>query len=335
MNITISDIAKKAKVSRMTVSRVLNNSGPVAAKTAERVKSIMRELDYHPNLIARSLSSQKTMTLGVVIPRTEKLFLDNYIAQVLSGIADIAQENNYRIMLIPLNSSDGTSSNDYLRYVRSKLFDGLILLKAKINDPNLAALAQSDFPYILVNYRKFGDNYNFVDSENIKGAELAVEHLYQNGHRKIAFVAGSMNEVNARDRLKGYKNILKKHKLPLSEDYIIYGDFNRETAYEKSKKLLEMEDSPTAIFCSDDYMALGVIEQIKNHKLSVPKNISVVGFDNIEIGEFSKPALTTVKQPMYKIGKTASEALLALIKKTRKSPIRIMLKTQLIVRESA
>jgi DNA-binding LacI/PurR family transcriptional regulator len=333
LNITITDIANKAKVSRMTVSRVLNNSGPVAPETAEKIKSIMKELNYHPNLIARSLSSQKTMTLGVVIPKTEKLFLDNYIAQILSGVTDIAQENNYRIMLIPVNHSG--EEGDYLNYVRSKLFDGLILLKAKLNDPYLTKLAKSGFPYLMVNYRKFGDNYNFVDSENIKGAELAVEHLHSMGHKKIAFVAGSMDEVNGRDRLKGYKNILKKYKLPFKDDYVICGDFNKEIAYEESKKLLNLKDRPTAIFCSDDYMALGVIDQIKNYKLSVPKDIAVIGFDNIEIGEFSKPALTTVKQPMYEIGKTSSEALLALIKKTKKSPVRIMLKTELIIRESA
>ena len=334
MNITITDIANKANVSRMTVSRVLNNSGPVAQETAEKIKSIMKELNYHPNLIARSLSSQRTLTIGVIIPKTEKLFLDNYIAQILSGVTDIAQRSNYRIMLIPVNHSK-EEEGDYINFVRSKLFDGLILLKTKTNDPHLSELARSGFPYILVNYRKFGDNFNFVDSENIKGAELAVEHLANKGHKKIAFVAGSMDEVNARDRLKGYKNILKKYGLPFRDDYIIYGDFNKETAFENSKKLLELQDRPTAIFCSDDYMALGVIEQIKKYNLSVPKDIAVVGFDNIEIGGFSKPALTTIKQPMYEIGKTSSEALLALIKKTKKSPIRIMLKTELIIRESA
>ncbi len=334
MNVTIADIAKKAKVSRMTVSRVLNNNGPVAAETAERIKAIIKEMDYHPNLIARSLSSQRTMTIGVVIPKTEKLFLDNYIAQILSGIADVAQENDYRIILIPVTHSR-RDSNDYLRFVSSKLFDGLVLLKAKINDPHLPELARSGFPYIVVNYRKFGDNYNFVDSENVKGAELAVQHLYDKGHRKIACVAGSMDEVNARDRLKGYRNILRKHRLALKDEYIVFGEFNKEAAKEKSKNLLNLKQRPTAIFCSDDYMALGVIEQAKEYGFSVPEDIAIVGFDNIEIGEFSHPALTTVKQPMYQIGRTSSGALLGLIKKTKKNPVRIMLKTELIIRESA
>ncbi|OGU34595.1 MAG: hypothetical protein A2068_04030 [Ignavibacteria bacterium GWB2_35_6b] len=334
MNITIADIAEKAKVSRMTVSRVLSGNGYVARETAEKIKKIMKEMNYHPNLIARSLSSQKSQTIGVLIPKTEKLFLDNYIAQVLSGISDVAQERDYKIMMVPVNQYSETKGS-YLNFVRSKLFDGIILLKAKIDDPNLQELVESGFPNIVVNYRKNSDNFNFVDSENVKGAELALEYLYKNGNKKIAFVAGSMDETNARDRLQGYKNFLKKHELPYNEDYVINGEFNKETAYAESKKFLKLKNRPTAVFCSDDYMALGVIEQLKENGLSVPDDIAVMGFDNIEIGEFYRPALTTVKQPMYEIGKSSFEALLSLINNQKKSPIRIMLKTELIIRDSA
>ncbi|MGD8779765.1 MAG: LacI family DNA-binding transcriptional regulator [Ignavibacteria bacterium] len=334
MNVTIADIAEKAKVSRMTVSRVLSGNGYVAKATAEKIKRIMKELDYHPNLIARSLSSQKTKTIGVVIPKTEKLFLDNYIAQVLSGISDVAQEKDYKIMLVPVNQYDKTKGS-YLNFVRCKLFDGLILLKAKIDDPNLQELIESGFPSIVVNYKKYSDKFNFVDSENIKGAELALEYLYKKGHKKIAFVAGSMDETNARDRLQGYKNFLKKNKLSYNKDYIINGEFNKGTAYEESRKLVALKNKPTAVFCSDDYMALGVIEQFKENGLLVPDDIAVMGFDNIEIGELYKPALTTVKQPMYEIGKSSFEALLSLINNQKKSPIRIILKTELVIRDSA
>lgn len=330
---TISDIAKRAGVSTMTVSRVLNASGPVAEKTAQKVKSVMAELNYQPNLIARSLSSQKTMTFGVLIPKTEQLFLDNYIAQVLSGISDVAQENDYRIMLVPINHSS-SNGGCYLNYVRSKLFDGLILLKAKIDDPNLPKLAKTNFPFVLINYRKYSDNYNFVDSENVKGAELAMKHLVDKGHRKIAFVEGTMDETNSRDRLQGYKNSIEKFNLVDREDYIICGQFDRNIAYQRAAQLLDLDDKPTAIFCSDDYMALGVIERIKDYGLSVPKDIAVVGFDNIELSGFTKPSLTTITQPMYEIGRSAVEVLLDLITKKKEPPIRKMLKTELVVRDS-
>lgn len=334
MKININDIAKKANVSKMTVSRVLNNNGPVASKTRENVLKIMKELNYQPNLIARSLSSNKTMTIGVVIPKTEKLFLDNYIAQILSGITDIALENNYRIMLVPVKTIDG-DDGCYLNYARSKLFDGLILVKTKTDDKHLDKLADSDFPFVVVNYRKNNEKINYVDSENINGAEKAVDYLFNKGHKNIAFVMGSINETNAKDRLKGYKKSINKNKLEFNENYVIYGDFSKEKAFAETNKLLKLKNRPTAIFCSDDYMAIGVIEQIIENGLSIPNDIAVIGFDNIELGKYIRPALTTIAQPLYEIGKASAKVLLEIISKEAKPPVRKILKTELIIRESA
>jgi len=330
---TIYDIAKKANVSSMTVSRVINGSGPVAPKTAEKIKKIIEKYNYHPNLIARSLSSKKTYTVGVIIPKAEKLFLDNYIAQVLSGISDIAQHHNYRIMLIPLKK-DICDTECYVNLIKSKLFDGL-LIRTSEDDKSLPGLVESGFPFVIVSYRTKDKGINFVDSENIKGAELAVEYLIKKGHKKIAFIQGLMNETNAIDRYLGYKRRLKKHGIPFREEYVIPGDFARDVAYKNTANLLKLKDRPTAIFCSDDYMALGAIERIKSAGLSVPEDIAVIGFDNIEIAEFTKPSLTTVKQPMYDIGKVAFEVLMAIMSKKQSSPARIMLDTELIKRESA
>jgi DNA-binding LacI/PurR family transcriptional regulator len=333
MNITITDIAEKAKVSRMTVSRVLSGSGYVAKETAEKIKKIMKELDYHPNLVARSLSSQKTKTIGLIIPKTEKLFLDNYLSQVLSGISDISQEKDYKLMLLPVNRT-GPEKTSYLGFIRSRLFDGLIVLKAQIGDPSIKELVDSGFPSIIVNHRLYSDKLNFVDSENTKGTESALEYLYKKGHRKIAFFAGSLNETNAKDRLQGYKNFLKKHHLQYNSDYVFYGEFNKGIAFKEAEKIIKLKNKPTAIFCSDDYMALGVMDRLKENKINIPDDIAVMGFDNIEIGEFYRPALTTVKQSMFEIGKSSLEALLALINNQKKSPIRIMVKTQLVIRDS-
>jgi LacI family transcriptional regulator len=334
VSITIYDIARKAKVSSMTVSRVINGSGPVAPKTAERIKKIIEQHNYHPNLLARGLSSQRTKTIGVIIPKTEKLFLDNYIAQVLSGVSDIAQQNDYRILLLPISKSAG-GKECYVNLVKSKLFDGLVLLKASLNDHGLPSLAESGFPYVLVNYRATDKRYNFVDSENTIGAEIAMNYLFDKGHKNIAFVKGSMNETNAVDRYLGYKKQLKNFGIPYRDEYVIPGEFTQEMAYKNAAALLKLKDRPTAIFCSDDYMALGVIEKIKSVGLTVPGDIAVMGFDNIEIGEFTRPSLTTIKQPMYEIGRSAFEVLATLFTKKHNSPVSIMLKTLLIKRESA
>lgn len=333
MRTRILDIAKKAKVSSMTVSRVLNNSGPVAAETRDLINKIVKELNYQPDLVAKSLSSRKTMTLGVIVPRTEQLFFDNYVAQITSGIADAAYENGYRILLVPIDKSSEDDSI-YVNYTKRSLFDGMIILKAKSDDPYLNQLAESGFPFVLVNCNLKNDSYNYVDTENIKGTETAIEYLISKGHKKIAFVAGSEKETNASDRFVGYKNALKKHNIEFRKDYVINGQFEQRVAFEKSKALLELEDRPTAVFCSDDYMAFGVIDQIKSSGLSVPKDIAIIGFDNIEVSKFTKPSLTTIAQPMYKIGKSSVDVLMGLISKKYSPPVRKTLDTELIIRES-
>ncbi len=332
--VTIIDIAERANVSAMTVSRVLSGKGKVAVRTSEKIMHIMNELNYKPNLIARSLASRKTKTIGIMIPKGEQLFLDNYIAQVLSGISDVAQDEDYRITLVPIKDSD-LDTDCYTNYARSNLFDGMILLKTKMNNPDLPYLAESGFPFVLINYRLDSKKINYVDCENIKGVELAIDYLYNKNHRKIAFIAGPMDETNAVDRLKGYKKSLQKYDIPFDERYVLYGEWKKEVAYEKAADLLKLKDRPTAIFCSDDYMALGVIEQIKHHGLSIPKDIAVIGFDNIEIGEFSRPSLTTIEQPMYEIGRTSVQLLLDLISQKCTPPIRKTLGTKLVIRDSA
>lgn len=330
---TISDIADRAKVSKMTVSRVLSGKGPVAEKTAERIREIMEEMNYQPNLIARSLSSQKTMTIGVVIPKTEKLFLDNYIAQVLSGVTDVAQMRNYRIMLLPIDL-EKDKHGSYMNHARSKLIDGMILLKTKIDDPFLVELADSSFPFVLVNHKPEGGSYNYVDTENVIGAKLAITYLHEKGHTNIAFICGAMNESNAKDRLEGYKTAMLELGLEVRNENIVCGEFSKEKAFNEVGKLLALGERPTAIFCSDDYMAIGAIEKIKSEGLKVPDDIAVIGFDNIEIGPFVRPTLTTVKQPMYELGESAANILLELIEGVKEKPISKLLPTELIIRNS-
>ncbi|HPG38956.1 MAG TPA: LacI family DNA-binding transcriptional regulator [bacterium] len=334
MKTTISDIANRANVSKMTVSRVLSGKGPVSPKTAERINAIIDEMGYQPNLIARSLSSKRTMIIGVIIPKIQHMFLDNYIAQILSGITDIALQNNYRIMLCPIEPRPDRSM-EYINLAKSKLFDGMILVKAKLDDPNINALAESDFPFVLVNYKKFSKKLNFVDSRNVEGATMAIKYLYDSGHRDIAFVAGSIDETNAKDRLKGYLDTIKELGLEYNENWIVYGDFNKEKAFQEAQKILNCSKRPTAIFCADDSMAIGVIERLRQEGLRVPNDIAVMGFDDIEIAEYIKPALTTIRQPIYELGKTASQSLLNLINGKQKPPLHKLLDVKLIKRESA
>jgi DNA-binding LacI/PurR family transcriptional regulator len=333
MRVTLEEIAKKAGVARMTVSRALSGKSYISKETEKKIKKIADEMGYQPNLIARSLSIRKSMTIGIFMPKTKNIFLDVYITQILSGITDIVQEFDYRIMFFPY-PENGRKKGLYTSIANSKLIDGMVLLKTKMDDPDLESLASSGFPFVCVNYRKKDDKYNFVDSKNKEGARLAVEHLVSLGHKRIGFVAGSPKETNAVDRFAGYKQVMSKYKLETKPEWIIDGDFSKEKAYENTEKLFSGKSMPTAIVSSDDYMAIGVMEKLKEHGLSVPGDISIVGFDDIELASYIHPQLTTVRQPIYEIGKSSAEMLLNLINKTKNVPHTKYLDVELIVRGS-
>jgi len=334
MKITLAEIAEKANVSKMTVSRVLSGKGHVAPKTAKKIRQIIDELGYQPNLIARSLASKSTKIIGVIIPKIEHMFLDNYIAQILSGVTDEALKNDYRIMLIPVEPGD-ENGNKYVNIARNRLLDGMILLKTKITDPNIAPLSEIEFPFVLVNHKRYSKKINFVDTRNIQGAEEAVKYLYDRGYRKIACIAGSMDETNGKDRLRGYLNMLSKLGLERRDEWIVYGDFKKSVAYVESEKFFQTKDLPDAVFCADDYSAIALIERVKEKGLKVPDDIAIVGFDDIDIAEYVRPALTTVRQPILELGKTSAQILFDLIEKKKCPPIHKLINVELIKRESA
>ncbi len=334
MKTTLAEIAELANVSKMTVSRVLTGKGQVAEPTQRRILEIIEDLGYQPNWMARSLASRRSMILGVLIPKIEHMFLDNYIAQVLSGVMDVALRENYQVLLYPVNANSGNNM-EYLNVAKTKLLDGMILLKTKVNDQNISTLATDGFPFVLVNHKKYSDSIHFVDSQNIQGARMAVQYLYEKGHRKIAFVCGSMDETNGIDRLQGFREAMNNYGLGCNENWIIEGDFNQDMAYSNSCCLFSGNEKPTAVFCADDYMAIGVMHRLKELGLSVPEDVAIIGFDDIEMAEYIRPSLTTIRQPICDLGKCAAEILLETITSKPEKPVHRLLDVELIQRESA
>lgn len=331
MQVTLEDIAKRANVSKMTVSRVINKSTNVAEKTRERIQSVIDELDYQPNQMARNLSIKSTSTIGVIVPKEEKIFLDNYIAQVLSGVSEVVKDNDYRILLLPIDEENV----NYANYIKSRVVDGLVLLKMKNNDPGLKKIVSSGLPYIIVNFRLPNENYNCIDTENIKGGYEGVKYLYEKGHRKIGFIAGELTETNSIDRLQGFNNAIEDYDLEKNEDWIMYGHFSQQSAYEAVGKMLKSSKKPTAIFCSDDYMAIGAMDRIKDEGLDIPDDIAVIGFDNIELAKYVKPSLTTIAQPLHKLGAEAGSIIFDIIDGDITAPVTKLLPVEIIERESA
>lgn len=317
----------------MTVSRVLSGKGYVKKETAERIQNIISDLNYEPNFIARSLSSKRSMILGVIIFKTAPSIFDEYVAQVFSGIVDNSELKHYRIMVLPVDPNQGYQ-NEYIKIARTNLLDGLILLRSRINDVKIEVLAKSGFPFVLVNFKKFSPYYNFVDTENIKGGILAMEYLIKKGHKKIVFLSGNLYETNARDRFKAYQTTLSNHGLEYNEDWVVPTEFNEEDAYLKTEQLLKCPNRPTAIFCASDYIAIGAMRRIKDMGFRIPDDIALVGYDDIELASHIQPKLTTIRQPLHELGKNAGQILLDIITGKRKTPVHKLLKIELIERES-
>ncbi|MFP4547811.1 MAG: LacI family DNA-binding transcriptional regulator [Fidelibacterota bacterium] len=332
--ITLKDIAEIAGVTSMTVSRVVSGKGLVKESTRNKILKIVRELDYKPNLLARSLSSMRSMTIGIIIPKTEQVFLDNYLAQVLSGVMTVVKEHDYKLMIYPVEEIEG-AENLYLTVAHSKLVDGIILLKPKIDDKNLKSLAKSGFPYILINHRTNGDDLNFIDTNIYNSTINVVKYLYEKGCHDIGFVAGNLDEQNCLDQLEGFKAGLKQMGLPFNPEQVVYAKSNAGKAYTDIETWINNKKKPDAIFCANDYMAIAVMDRLKSEGIAVPDEIAVVGFNDIDLARFTRPTLTTVKQPLLRIGKKAAESLIDLIEENKNVPVQVFIDLQLMIRESA
>jgi DNA-binding LacI/PurR family transcriptional regulator len=237
-------------------------------------------------------------------------------------------------MIYPVEESD-SRGNLYLTVARSKLVDGILLLKPKIHDKNLKNLAESGFPYILINHRTETENYNFIDTDMYQSTIFVINYLHEKGCRRICFIAGNLDEQNSLDQLEGYKVGLAENGLEFDEQFVIYAESNAGKAYTDLDKWLGKDSLPDAIVCANDYIAIAVMDRLKSENISVPDDVAVVGFNDIDLAKFTRPTLTTVKQPLLRIGKAAAENIIHLIEGTQKSPVQTSLELQLMIRESA
>lgn len=319
--VTQKDVAKKAGVSFMTVSRVINNKPNVKKETREKVLKAIRELGYYPNALARGLNTNKLSSIGIVIPFTSHIFSTPYYAELLTGVEKACAHFGYEMVFLP--KKDETSPVDYSKLYYERKADGLLIIAPALNDEQMYEIEKKKIPCVVIDGRFEGEAVLYVDSDNFKGGVMATEYLVRNGHKKIAFISGWWFVKNTADRLAGYKYVIEKSGLPLRQDYIIKGDFSEESGYAGMKRLLGMSEKPTAVFCANDLMAIGAIKAVKEAGLSVPEDISVIGFDDIKLAQFVEPPLTTIRQLAREKGYRAVELLIGLMssKKGLKSEV--------------
>ncbi|MDY7041678.1 MAG: LacI family DNA-binding transcriptional regulator [Chloroflexota bacterium] len=329
--VTIKEVAEAAGVSIKTVSRVVNGHSEVADETRQRVQQVISDLGYQPNTMARSLVQGRSNTVGVVIPRSAGyIFSHPFFNEVLRGIAEVLGENNLNLLL-HLAYHD----TPYVQLYKQRRVDGLIFMSVSLGDPNLEGLLESEAPCVFTCRIAEQDNpTSWVDADFAGGVAKAAEHLFSLGHRRIGLLAGPTDLVSVLLRVKGYRQALQDNGVQVSEDWVLHGDFSSESGRALATTLMA-QCHPSAIICGDDMMAIGAIQGLQELGYRVPDDVSVVGFDDVNMARFATPPLTTVRQDTHKKGRLAAKTLIEIINgSSDTTPTQIALETTLVVRQS-
>lgn len=331
-NLTLVDIAKQAGVSRSTVSRVVNDDPNVSDPIRKRVQQVIQSTGYQPHAAARMLASQRSWMIGLVLPRTvSSFFTDPYFPRLTQGVAQACNQHNLTLGLFLLANKED-EERIFPRVSRTGLLDGIIVQTAQKGDKLLNRLISSDFP-VLVAGRPFNTNgVSYIDVDNIQAAYQAVCHLIHLGYKRIGTITGIMNGTVSIDRLEGYKRAILEHGLQVDKALIAEGDFSEQSGYDAMKILLPAK--PDAIFAASDTMATGAIRATRESGLYVPGDIAFIGFDDLPVASHVDYKLTTIRQPIVQFGAQAVEALIDLIENGNKPSRRIIVETELVIRES-
>lgn len=333
-NVTIFDIAEASDVSYSTVSRVLNGFEYVRDDTRRRVLQAAEELGYVANLQARSLAGGRSNIVGMLVPS-----LDNgYINTLSRGIYEELTKADYDLMLYTTHHERGKESK-YVRAIAGGLSDGLLLMvpllpAGQLTSTYLDVIRKQGFPYVLIDQVDPGGQSMVVDSTSWQGAFEATRYLLDLGHERIAHITGIMDINSARERLAGYRDAHEDSSVPIDSQLIVEGNFSYESGYEATLKLLERSDLPSAIFAANDVSAFGAMEAIRERDLTIPDDISILGFDDIPQASITYPKLTTVRQPLDQMGRMAVRLLLEQIETPGVKPRRVTLETELVERDS-
>ncbi len=329
MSVKLEDIAKETGFSISTVSRVLSNSNyPVSEQIREKVIQVAETMGYEPNIAARSLRTDRTNTIGIIVDD----FLSPFTPPIVRGIQDYLNESGF-LSLVVNSDWDPDQEQAAIKALLSRPVDGIIFVEYS-HQTTSDVLERSNKPRVFV-HRLFGSPIkNSVVPDDYHGASLATEHLINLSHQRIGYINGPENWHTWRARLSGYRDTLASHNLPFDTSLVQPGDWELESGYAAAKNFLNLVERPTAIFAANDLMALGAIYEIQDAGLSVPEDMAVVGYDNRNFTKTVRPRITTMSMPVIEMGGVAAELLLNQIAEGRKEEEEIKVKGQLIIRET-
>jgi LacI family transcriptional regulator len=329
--VTLQEVGRRAGVSAMTVSRVINGRPGVDAETQRRVEEVIAELDYVPNRIARGLLSQKTQTIGLIVPDV----VNPFFAPVVRGAETAARRAGYRVLLCN-SEGDLRLEREYIEDLMAHRVEGLLLAPASdASRHSVFPLLRGGFPLVLLDRVLPDSDCDLVVSDSATGARRLVEHLLAVGHRDIAHLADAEDTSTGRDRLQGYREALAAAGLPVREDLVFRATVDQIGGYRAAQEALALEPRPTAIFAVNNMTAVGAMKALRERNLSVPEDMALVCFDDVEHLAVLSPFLTVVDQPAETLGALGAQLLLERIAgKAGDRSRRITLQTDLIVRRS-
>ncbi|HSL43097.1 MAG TPA: LacI family DNA-binding transcriptional regulator [Anaerolineales bacterium] len=332
---TSRDVAKLAHVSRTTVSFILNNvpGVSISAATRKRVLDAAQKLNYSPNVAGKKLVSGKSYTIGLVLCQSpEQIFTDAFLPQVILGVEQAAMQQGFHVLLKPVDPND---TGGYARLITENHVDGILLSGPRQDDSALMNLHRRRVPIMLMGQLPETD-IPFVDIDATAGAELAVNHLIERGHQHIGMITNApLDYTSAQQRRDGYLRAVKKAKLPVNKAYIKAGNYTPASGFSAMQALLNSTPRPTAVFVASDVVAMGAMLAIKDAGLDIPKDMSVIGFDDIPLAEFFDPPLTTIRLPAFGIGWAGGERLIRMIQGEGLNDASLLLESKLIIRQSS
>ena len=325
---SIKDIARVARVSHSTVSRALQNSPLVNARTAEIIRQIAHESGYRASAVARGLVTKRTLTIGLVVTT----IADPFASEVACGVEQAASDLGYSVFLANSNA-DPTREQQVVQSFAERRVDGIVVTSSRVGARYLPMLSEMGVPIVLVNNQHPGAFVHSVMIGNMAGSRQAANHLIGLGHRRIAYIGDQFGNQSDAERMEGYRRALEEAGIPLLPELVVHGDGKPEEAMRAMDELLALPEPPTAVCCYNDMSAIGAMRSIHLSGRRVPDDISVAGFDDLFIAAYTQPRLTTVRQPMRQMGLLAMESLFRLMS-GEDSAIRVMVEPELIVRES-
>ncbi len=327
---TIKDVARLAGVSTTTVSHVINKTRFVAEATQEKVLNAVDELNYAPSAVARSLKCNTTRTIGMLVTQSTNLFF----SEVISGVESYCYRQGYTLILC---NTGGIyeKQRDYIRMLAEKRVDGILVMCSDLTEELSEMLDRHpSIPKVVMDWGPESSQADKITDNSEEGGYIATKYLIDNGHTDIACLSGHFDKLACKERIVGFRRAMAEANIPVNEDWILEGNFECDTAVLVADKITAMEKRPTAVFCFNDTMALGLMSRLQQNGIKIPDDVSVIGYDNIELAEYFSPPLTTIHQPKRRVGKNAFEILLERIKDKDHEKRIFEMQPELVVRNT-